>query len=147
MQQHPGVALVAELVLLQWQGQSPLQYASCCHRPPLPLQLSLMPDAATPAGRTPSSPALQAQPFSHSVYHIHACPSQGDTSFAPMMEVLQGTSAERRAKWSRLSMLSDRCGSAGVQQGGLSSLRTAADSGPAAAGETRQSTQWCVPTL
>lgn len=31
-----------------------------------------------------------------------------------MMEVLQGIPAEKRAKWSRLSMLSDRCGSAGA---------------------------------
>ena len=104
MQQHPGVAKVAEVVLLWWQGQLSLQYACCCPA------AAVLPDAASPAGRTPNSPALQAQPFSHSIYHIHACPSQGDTSFAPMMEVLQGLPAERRAKWSRLSMLSDRCG-------------------------------------
>lgn len=42
MQQPPGVALEAELVLLPWQGQLALQYASCCHRPPLPLQCYLM---------------------------------------------------------------------------------------------------------
>lgn len=36
---------------------------------------------------------------------------------------------------------------AGGKQEGLPSLQTAADSGPAAAGETRQFTLWCVPTL
>ena len=39
---------------------------------------------------------------------------QGDTIFAPLMEVAESLSSERRERWERLYMLSDRRG--GVAQ-------------------------------
>lgn len=58
--------------------------------------------------------SFQAKPFAYSTYHIVSCPTQGDTVFAPLEEVVGSLQAERRERWERLHMLSDRRG--GVAQ-------------------------------
>ncbi|DBB16677.1 TPA: hypothetical protein ACH3X3_014925 [Trebouxia sp. C0006] len=58
--------------------------------------------------------SFMAKPFAYSTYHIVSCPTQGDTIFAPLMEVAESLSSERRERWERLYMLSDRRG--GVAQ-------------------------------
>ncbi|KAL3143007.1 hypothetical protein ABBQ38_003286 [Trebouxia sp. C0009 RCD-2024] len=58
--------------------------------------------------------SFMAKPFAHSTYHIVSCPSQADTIFAPLEEVVNSLPAERRERWERLHMLSDRRG--GVAQ-------------------------------
>lgn len=53
--------------------------------------------------------SFQRAPFSHALYHIVACtPRTGATAFAPLGEVLAALPPEARARWERLSMLSDR---------------------------------------
>ncbi|KAA6429862.1 MAG: hypothetical protein FRX49_00294 [Trebouxia sp. A1-2] len=52
--------------------------------------------------------SFMAKPFAYSTYHI------GDTIFAPLAEVTESLSSERRERWERLHMLSDRRG--GVAQ-------------------------------
>jgi taurine dioxygenase len=53
--------------------------------------------------------SFQCAPFAHALYHIVACtPRTGVTAFAPLDEVLAAVPPEARARWERLSMLSDR---------------------------------------
>ncbi|KAL4450231.1 hypothetical protein ABPG77_010900 [Micractinium sp. CCAP 211/92] len=52
--------------------------------------------------------SFQRAPFSHAIYHIWSCPSQGDTVFAPLHEIVNSLSPQQRARWDRLWMLSDR---------------------------------------
>ena len=50
------------------------------------------------------------KPYSHSLYHIVACPREGATVFAPLTEVIERLPAEKRARWDRLYMVSNRNG-------------------------------------
>lgn len=52
--------------------------------------------------------SFQEMPFSHSLYHIVECPREGATIFAPLTEIIEGLSAEKRCWWDRLWMVSDR---------------------------------------
>uniref|UniRef100_UPI00358F0BE8 3-((Z)-2-isocyanoethenyl)-1H-indole synthase-like n=1 Tax=Myxine glutinosa TaxID=7769 RepID=UPI00358F0BE8 len=52
--------------------------------------------------------SFQRAPFSYSLYHIVNAPRKGATVFAPLTELLQGLSPEKRARWERLWMVSDR---------------------------------------
>jgi len=47
-------------------------------------------------------------PFSHSIYHIIECPKEGATVFAPLTEIIEQMSEEKRMFWDRLWMISDR---------------------------------------
>nr|CAD7447277.1 unnamed protein product [Timema bartmani] len=53
--------------------------------------------------------SFQSAPFSYSLYHMVSVPKQGATAFAPLTELIEGLSPERRAEWKRLWMMSDRC--------------------------------------
>nr|CAD7598147.1 unnamed protein product [Timema genevievae] len=52
--------------------------------------------------------SFQSAPFSYSLYHMVSVPKQGATAFAPLTELIEGLSPERRAEWNRLWMMSDR---------------------------------------
>ena len=53
--------------------------------------------------------SFQRAPFAVAIYHIWSVPSQGDTVFAPLNEIVNKViSDEQRARWERLWMLSDR---------------------------------------
>ena len=48
------------------------------------------------------------KPYSHSLYHIIECPREGATVFAPLTEIVENLSLEKRSWWERLHMVSDR---------------------------------------
>ena len=67
---------------------------------------------------------FREMPYSHSIYHIHSAPTEGDTgkiivmcdsgvkispplAFTSLHEVVQSLSESQRGRWSRLRMLSD----------------------------------------
>nr|CAD7424505.1 unnamed protein product [Timema monikensis] len=52
--------------------------------------------------------SFQSAPFSYSLYHMVSVPKLGATAFAPLTELIEGLSPERRAEWKRLWMMSDR---------------------------------------
>nr|CAD7204579.1 unnamed protein product [Timema douglasi] len=52
--------------------------------------------------------SFQSAPFSYSLYHMVSVPKRGATAFAPLTELIEGLSPERRAEWKRLWMMSDR---------------------------------------
>ena len=54
--------------------------------------------------------SFQVAPFSYSLYHIVSVPSDGDTVFAPLHEIIHSLPDEQRARWERLFMCSDRRG-------------------------------------
>ena len=54
--------------------------------------------------------SFQEKPFSHSIYHIISCPSQGATVFAPLTELIERLDESKRKFWDRLYMGSDRRG-------------------------------------
>ena len=54
--------------------------------------------------------SFQEKPFSHSIYHIISCPSQGATVFAPLTELIERLDDSKRQFWERLYMASDRRG-------------------------------------
>ncbi len=54
--------------------------------------------------------SFQEKPFSHSIYHIIACPQKGATVFAPLTDLIERLPGEKRAFWNRLWMASDRRG-------------------------------------
>jgi alpha-ketoglutarate-dependent taurine dioxygenase len=39
------------------------------------------------------------KPYSHSIYHIVECPTDGATVFAPLTEILENLSPEKRGWW------------------------------------------------
>ena len=53
---------------------------------------------------------FQPAPFSHAIYHIVSCPSDGDTTFLPLTEMLATMDKERKARWDRLYMMTDWSG-------------------------------------
>ncbi|KAK7788569.1 hypothetical protein R5R35_000157 [Gryllus longicercus] len=52
--------------------------------------------------------SFQPAPFSYSLYHMVSIPKQGNTAFAPLTELIEGLSPDKRARWERLWMVSDR---------------------------------------
>ncbi|GLH16469.1 Uncharacterized protein GBIM_20733 [Gryllus bimaculatus] len=52
--------------------------------------------------------SFQPAPFSYSLYHMVSIPKQGNTAFAPLTELIEGLSPDKRARWVRLWMVSDR---------------------------------------
>ena len=52
--------------------------------------------------------SFQPSPFSHALYHIWSCPSQGETAFLPLEEFHLGLEEGFRNRLEGLSMLSDR---------------------------------------
>nr|CAD7578211.1 unnamed protein product [Timema californicum] len=52
--------------------------------------------------------SFQSAPFSYSLYHMVSVPKRGATAFAPLTELIEGLSPDRRAEWKRLWMMSDR---------------------------------------
>nr|XP_002740180.1 PREDICTED: uncharacterized protein LOC100373488 [Saccoglossus kowalevskii] len=48
------------------------------------------------------------KPYSYSVYHMVHVPTNGDTVFAPLNDIVTGLSEEQRNRWERLWMVSDR---------------------------------------
>lgn len=52
--------------------------------------------------------SFQEAPFSHSIYHIISVPNVSATVFAPLTEIVENLSSEKRALWDRLWMASDR---------------------------------------
>ncbi|XP_047114767.1 alpha-ketoglutarate-dependent sulfonate dioxygenase-like isoform X1 [Schistocerca piceifrons] len=52
--------------------------------------------------------SFQPAPFAYSLYHIVSVPKKGNTVFAPLTELIEGLSTEKRAEWERLWMVSDR---------------------------------------
>ncbi|CAG0899952.1 unnamed protein product [Darwinula stevensoni] len=53
---------------------------------------------------------FQQAPFSYSLYHMWSVPKEGDTIFLPLNELIEGLSSERKGRWERLYMISDRRG-------------------------------------
>lgn len=47
-------------------------------------------------------------PYSYSLYHIISVPHKGDTVFAPLTELIENLGCEKRRRWERLWMVSDR---------------------------------------
>jgi taurine dioxygenase len=54
--------------------------------------------------------SFQEKPFSHSIYHIIDCPSDGATVFANLNELIECLDEEKKTLWDRLYMASDRRG-------------------------------------
>ena len=54
--------------------------------------------------------SFQERPFSHSIYHIIECPTDGATVFAPLNELIERLDEKKKAFWHRLYMASDRRG-------------------------------------
>jgi len=54
--------------------------------------------------------SFQECPFSHSIYHIIECPTDGATVFAPLTELIERLDEKKKAFWHRLYMASDRRG-------------------------------------
>ncbi|KAK9806936.1 hypothetical protein WJX72_008011 [[Myrmecia] bisecta] len=52
--------------------------------------------------------SFQEAPFSHSTYHIVSVPLEGATVFAPLREVIKSLPEDKRQRWERLYMSSDR---------------------------------------
>ena len=52
--------------------------------------------------------SFQERPFSHSIYHIIECPTDGATVFAPLNELIERLDEKKKAFWHRLYMASDR---------------------------------------
>ncbi|PSN29166.1 hypothetical protein C0J52_25922 [Blattella germanica] len=52
--------------------------------------------------------SFQPAPFAYSLYHMVSIPQQGNTSFAPLNELVESLPSEKRKEWERLWMLSDR---------------------------------------
>jgi len=52
--------------------------------------------------------SFQEAPFSHSIYHIISVPSVSATVFAPLTDIIENLSPEKRNLWDRLWMVSDR---------------------------------------
>jgi len=52
--------------------------------------------------------SFQEAPFSHSLYHIVNVPKESATVFAPLTEIIENLSEEKRNLWDRLWMMSDR---------------------------------------
>ncbi len=53
---------------------------------------------------------MHEKPYSHSLYHIIECPREGATIFAPLTDIVENISPEKRSWWERLHMVSDRIG-------------------------------------
>uniref|UniRef100_S4RHB8 TauD/TfdA-like domain-containing protein n=1 Tax=Petromyzon marinus TaxID=7757 RepID=S4RHB8_PETMA len=47
-------------------------------------------------------------PFAYSIYHIVRVPKRGATVFAPLTDLIERLEPEKRARWERLWMVSDR---------------------------------------
>ena len=52
--------------------------------------------------------SFQECPFSHSLYHIISVPSQSATVFAPLTDIIEQLTDDKREFWNRLWMVSDR---------------------------------------
>ncbi|XP_069128262.1 (3R)-3-[(carboxymethyl)amino]fatty acid oxygenase/decarboxylase-like [Argopecten irradians] len=52
--------------------------------------------------------SFMAQPFSYSIYHMVSIPKQGNTAFVSLSDLIDSLSPEKRARWERLWMVSDR---------------------------------------
>jgi len=52
--------------------------------------------------------SFQEAPFSHSLYHIVNVPKESSTVFAPLTDIIENLTEEKRKLWDRLWMMSDR---------------------------------------
>ncbi|KAK7070022.1 hypothetical protein SK128_007847 [Halocaridina rubra] len=52
--------------------------------------------------------SFQEAPFSYALYHMVGVPSYGPTVFAPLNEIVEELPREKRIRWERLYMASDR---------------------------------------
>ncbi|XP_066991332.2 alpha-ketoglutarate-dependent taurine dioxygenase [Anabrus simplex] len=52
--------------------------------------------------------SFQQEPFCYSLYHIVSVPREGNTVFAPLTELIESLDDEKRTRWERLWMCSDR---------------------------------------
>lgn len=52
--------------------------------------------------------SFQPEPFAYSIYHMVSVPKSGATSFVPLSEIIERMDPDKRARWDRLWMMSDR---------------------------------------
>ena len=52
--------------------------------------------------------SFQPAPFPYSLYHMVCVPLKGGTVFEPLHEIVDNLPHEKRNKWERLWMMSDR---------------------------------------